>query len=252
MENNAQKEIYLSYPGIITASSFEILYPFFLSIMSKIFYNAKIKHILIGCLGFILSVSLESLTIIILKQYMQDHLTIFKVIAANAAGGFEETGKYICLKKLFSDQNKDNIIIPISYGIGHGGFESIFVGVSVAMNIILKDLFIERGIIDDDITFAMAMMSAVERFNAILLQISLSNIVYKTFQENNILYLFLSIIIHNAVNSVAILHKYINNFIITESILVVLSLLVFYFSFKILKKGNKEEKSSEVEKEKAM
>ena len=50
-------------------------------------------------------------------------------------GIFEETGKYLCLKFILNkDENKNK-----SIGIGHGGFESFLLGLSLLTIFVSED-----------------------------------------------------------------------------------------------------------------
>ena len=197
------KDITISISGVIFASLFETMLPFVLAFFWIKKFNGKTSHILIGVGGFISSVLIESVFLFLISAIFGKETFMFYLFAGISPGLFEETGKYLFIKYIFSkDKQKNN---AVSYGIGHGGIESFGIGIALIIQMCLKDTLIEKGSIKESITFSIFVMSALERLSAVTLHISLSVINYKAIREPNINYYILAIILHDLVDSVAFL-----------------------------------------------
>lgn len=129
-------------------------------------------------------------------------------VAGILAGVFEETARYLSFKfvlKKYEDRRA-----AISYGIGHGGFESVYVGfqtLSVAfLGMIVNSGLISRitaGMNGDqlfalfaqlgeyaDLPFAECLLGVFERLPAIVLHISLSVLVFAAVRRKRYFYLY--------------------------------------------------------------
>ena len=93
--DNISKEITVYTPGVIMAFTFEFFLPIVLSFLWIKYHNGKIKYILIGIEGFILSVGCESIFIAIIQLYIVKNTTIFNLITRICLGLFEEYKKYL-------------------------------------------------------------------------------------------------------------------------------------------------------------
>jgi len=232
--NETSQEITINSPGIIIASLFEILLPFILSfIWIKYFYD-KIICILIGIAGFIVSVLIESVFLKII-EWFSGRLILFYIIAGLSPGIFEETGRYICLKYLSSKEQYQQRNISVSYGIGHGGIESILTGIILLSNLFTKDTLIEKGLLKSSITFLMCLMSAIERIFAVLSHISASVLVYKAVKKKKIIYYIIAIILHDLIDLIALLYQLgiIKNIYVVELIIGICSSCITYYAFKL-------------------
>ena len=156
------KEITVNKSGIILATTFEVLLPFVLSFLWIKNFKGALSCILIGVLGFMSSVGLESIFgLLVTKIYGKTSQVIY-FLSILSPGIFEETGRYIFLNYLLK-KNKDKNIC-ISYGIGHGGIESILVGITFLSYIFAKEALIKQGALKENITYFICFMSAWERF----------------------------------------------------------------------------------------
>jgi len=228
------QEINISFPGIIISSFLEILLPFILSFIWIKYFYGKFFCILIGIVGFIASVAIESVFLQIIA-WIAGRGIFFYIIAGLSPGLFEETGRYICLKYLLSKEQYQQKSISISYGIGHGGIESLLVGITFLSNLFAKDLLIEKGILKSSITFFVSLMGFVERIFAVLFHISASVLVYKAVKEKIITYYIIPIIIHDLIDLVAILYRfeYIKNIFIIELIIGIFSSCFASYVYKL-------------------
>ena len=76
------------------------------------------------------------------KNFEKDS-SILTLITGISPGLFEETGKYLLIKYIYSQEKIKNN--SVSYGIAHGGIESFMIGISLLANIFAKDVLIEKG-----------------------------------------------------------------------------------------------------------
>ena len=243
-------EITVNGPCIIIASGFEILLPFLLSFIWIKYYNGSIYPILIGIVGFIGSVGVETFFLVLLSQIFDKTSMIMLIIGLMSPGLFEETGRYICLNYLLKKNKLKNI--SVCYGIGHGGIESIFIGLTFFSYIFIKDILIEKGVLKENLTFVTCLMSACERISAVILHISLSIIVYKAVKEKIIYYYIFSIIYHDFVDFFAFLtaKNYISSILVVELIIGFFALIILFYSYRLYNRI--EDKKEEEEKEKIL
>ena len=239
-------EITVNGPGIVLASGFEILLPFILSYIWIKNYNGTITSILIGVLGFIGSVAIETLFLTLVTQGIEKTSIIVIIIGLISPGLFEETGRYVCLNYLLKKDKLKNI--SVSYGIGHGGIESILLGIMLLSNLFTKDIYIEKGLLKESITFLTCLMSACERLFAVIFHISLSVIVYKAVKEQRINYYIFSIILHDFIDFFAFLKAkdIITSIYIIELIIAIFALCCAWYSYNLyINFEEKKEKEEE-------
>ena len=125
------------------------------------------KSFLFGLLGFICSVALESLFLGCISLLIDKNSNLFYTIAGICPGLFEETGKYLILKYLFSKNKQKSV--SVSYGMGHGGIESMMLGINILALLLLKDQLIAKGTLKENITLFICLMSSFERLSAFIL-----------------------------------------------------------------------------------
>jgi uncharacterized membrane protein YhfC len=130
-------------------------------------------------------------------------------------------------------------------GIGHGGFESILVGVLVLYSYLqmlaLKDLNLGNLVPADQIIATTkniqtywgmpwydAMLGSLERTLTIPIQISLSILVLQVFQRQNIAWWFLAVLFHAAIDAIAVIFISFSNIYLTEIIIALISLLCIW------------------------
>ena len=248
---DAEKDIYVSYPGLIIENLFFILYPLALSFIWYQKFGGKIPPILIGLAGFFCGVViLESVILYFLFLIFQKITAIIIIISLISPGLFEETARYVCFYFLLKNSPiyRDKKT-SVSYGIGHGGIECLyllFTGPFIVL--VAKDWLVENGGLKSDILFLGCLISCWERIFAVILHISLSVLVFKAVNEKKIYFYIVAIIIHDFVDSFALLYQYgVLNLYITELIITILAICLAVVAFKLYK--NDETNYSE-EKEK--
>ena len=229
------KEIFVSYPGLIIAILFYIIYPLSLSFIWYNKFEGKIKHILVGAAGFSVSVLLlESIILYFLKYIFPNKIFVF-IISLISPGLFEETARYVCFFILLKNPINKDKKTSISYGIGHGGIEAIILALfSLLPVLIAKDYLIKIGSLIKDLPFLTCIIGAIERFFAVIIHISLSVVVYKAVNEKKILFYIGAIFFHDLVDLFAILYQSeIISIYLTEIILAVLSVCSAFFAYKL-------------------
>lgn len=147
-----------------------------------------------------------------------DHPVYYALYGAGVAGVFEETGKYMGLKKwMGSRPGKENAFL---FGVGHGSFEMIAYGSSLFMgNIIIAlmvnsfgiDGYFEKlGITGENVERQKEMIrqlmaippfenaaAGIERMLALIFQTSLTIFVFFSLNHEKLKYLFpIAIVLH--------------------------------------------------------
>lgn len=231
------KEINVSGPGMIIASLIETLLPVGLSYFWIKCFNGKFFCILIGIAGFVASVVIESLILFILSKITGNDSVFYYIISVISPGIFEETGRYFCFKYLLSKEENKNRTTSVSYGIGHGGIESMFIGFSLLIQFFMINKLIEQGIIKEDITFFSFFAGVFERISAITFHISASVLVYKAVLESIIKYYIIAIVMHDVIDFFAFLYhlSILKSIIVVEIIVAIFSLLMAYYAYQIYK-----------------
>ena len=244
------QEITINKPGVIISFLFE----FFLPLISIFFwirnYNGQTKSFLFGLVGFIGSVALESLFLASMSLLIDKNSNIYYTLIQLSPGIFEETGRYIIIKYLFS-KNK-NKSVSVSYGIGHGGMESMMIGINLLACLLLKDKLIEIGALKENITIFICLMSNLERLFAFMLQVSLSVFVYKAIKENKLSFYILAIIIHDIIDLMPLLKLLgiMSSIALIELIVGFYSLCISFIAYKLYNNlDDNKEKLNEEEKE---
>ena len=169
---------------------------------------------------------------------------------------FEETGRLIAMKFFMKDSlNKQNSVM---YGIGHGGIEAILlVGLTYISNL-LTAVMINSGALQNSMALLdeatqqtsfqqikvlwelpawQFYMAGVERTIAIILQISLSVLVYKAVSDHSRKFWFLAFGIHFAVDFLTVVISGLGAPVwIVEAVLLVSVAFVAMYAYKLYKK----------------
>jgi uncharacterized membrane protein YhfC len=227
-------------------------------------YKLPVFPMIIGSAAFILFVLVLERTIhlIVLGTFnLLEKPLIYILYGVLMAGIFEETARFISFNLMKRKYNK--IGTGLSYGIGHGGIEAIIiVGITMINNIILsvminsgsietvtKDLTGETLIqINTQITTLvttvpyMFLIGGIERIFTLVVQISLSIIVFYGVFDKKKWWLYpMAIIIHAIIDIPAVLMQIgiIKNIILVEG-LVGISAVLLIFITKYIHKKTKE------------
>lgn len=236
-----------------------IALPIFMGRHLLINKKSTLKVFFVGALIFIIFV-------LVLEAYMhkilllhtgsfgdniQQNIWLYALYGGLAAGIFEEVGRLIAFKFLLKKEKKKET--ALMYGIGHGGAESIIlVGLTMLsyfISSILLNMNLLHILIPDQATLTatydslsvLADLSSVEflyagfeRVVALVLQISLSVIVFKAITTKGKGYLFfVSILIHAFVDFVAVIMMHYTTTLVVELTILAMTAIVSFFTFKL-------------------
>lgn len=187
------------------------------------------------------------------SEFINSNLWIYCLYAALAAGIFEETGRFVAFKTLL--KKRTNKRTAITYGIGHGGFECMFVLGFTALNYILIAVLASvlspaelatAGLTDisvpldfmNNLSVSYVALSCLERLIVLPLQIALSVLVFTAAHNKGKLWLFpVAIVLHTGFDIFAVLYQtnVITSLWLVELILLVCSVVVCFIAFVIYK-----------------
>ena len=217
-----------------------VVVPVALGVVWIIKKKERVTTILIGAAAFILFVFIlekpiqnvllfptaMGLSDHAISTFMNSHPVILAFLVGLFPGVFEETGRLVAYKTVL--QNRTNKETSISYGIGHGGIEVVFILGLTYVNYIIYAIMINTGlfqtIVDQVIaqapdqvsqidqivsmltTFsgASVMIAVVERVFAVMFHIGASILVFYACRDKGKFWLYpLAILLHTAMDFVA-------------------------------------------------
>lgn len=229
-------------------------------------YNVSIKTILVGAGVFVFfALILETIMHqIVLKgphgAAIMGNIWYYALYGGLAAGIFEETGRFIAMKWLLKKE-PGTAVPALGYGAGHGGIEMILIfGVSMLSNIAIAAM-INSGQAEtllasapaaaldqmqaqfqqlQDATAGTYLIGIWERVSAIVLQLSLSVLVWAAVRKGGkFLWLFpAAILIHFLVDAGAVVLSKSSTMVVTEIVLMAEAIAVAAIAFMIAKKLN--------------
>lgn len=184
---------------------------------------------------------------------------LYILYGALAAGVFEEVARFVGFKFLIRVKENESIHTGISYGLGHGGIEAILIGGLSAIGNLMLALAINSGA-TGAMTAAMTgeqletfntaintiatlpshlfFLPGIERVAALVIQISLSLFVLKSVSEKKWRYLGMAILLHAAVDIVAVMFQrgYITDIFVMEGIIIAMAAILAVTVFRIYQK----------------
>ena len=222
----------------------------------------RFTTVLIGALTwFLFAIVLESIPKMFILSptnpvgaFLVNNIFLLSLVGALLAGLFEEIGRYIIFKTIL--KNRTNKETAISHGIGHGGFEAIFILLSAGIQLLVFAIMIENGTFNQLIdsiaasggnpsdlsvipeqlqamTLSNTLVTCLERCMAMLLHVGLSIIVFTSVRKKKIILLILAILLHTLIDIPAALYQFgVLNLFITELIISVYAIIVFCFAYK--------------------
>ncbi len=199
-----------------------VLIPVVIFLVMRKFVKFKIKPVIVGAAVWLLfAVVLKAivLTPVIgadnsVSRAVNGNIWLFYMIAAASAGIFEETGRLVAFKTVLKKNDDKQDVL--SYGIGHGGFEAVYLGFQIAFLGIMC-LMINKGGIESVVKGAddtmieslltqidkytssdigRALLMGYERIPAMIVHIMFSVMVFAAVRERKIGLYFLSVFIH--------------------------------------------------------
>lgn len=259
--------------GLLTEGILVIAIPVILLIVWKKKTKASLKPAVAGMIIFpLFGILLKAIPGYFLlmadnpvSRVLNSNIWLYSIIGGGLlAGIFEEGGRFVAFKFFLKKyrSNKD----AISYGIGHGGFESAYMGLAAFNYVILALTVNAAGMgvltagLDEANTAAVtaqiqsiaatpfyvpAVLGVVERISAIVFHISMSVLDLAAAREKKYLPLFpLAILLHTLMNSMTgfVLAGMIST-IALECMLAAYSAVMAFFAYRLYKKPGEEEKA---------
>jgi uncharacterized membrane protein YhfC len=214
--------------GILVATAFVLLYPIGLALIARQRLKVSWRYFGYGALIFFLFQIISRVPLVLwLGNVLAPQLKasfilqlLWIIALALTAALFEEIGRYIGYRWLMKREEK-TWSKAVMYGIGHGGIESmVIVGVPLLLgivNIVILSVIglqalpaDQRNIVEqqfsaiDALPAWTSLLGAWERLWTLPLHIGLSVIVLQVFRRQSILWLYLAIALHAAVDFLAV------------------------------------------------
>jgi len=218
--------------GLALAGLIALLTPFATYFICRPRMELPLRNIAIGAGIFVLfALMLESaMHFYILRlnpvtaAWLKTHAWGYVIYGAGAAAIFEETGRLIAFRFLVGRTGDAGT--AVSYGIGHGGAESIIVGALAQAQMAIFAALLNAGklqailgaklpaaayakITDSllHLDFLLAASGGSERICAFLIQIALSLLVWRAVERNNWRWFAAALFMHAGVDSLAALFQ---------------------------------------------
>ena len=209
--------------GLVVQSLLMMIIPIVLLIVWKVKTHEKILPVIVGAVTWLLfAIILKLAPSYFLLQHdnpaartISENIWYTMIAAGVLAGVFEETGRFIAFKTVL--KKYENRRSSISYGIGHGGFESIYIGFQMLSMAFLGAAInmgmgaqITAGADEATITamtaqltpmsiltFGECLLGVFERIPSIAAHIAFSVLVFAAARSRKHLYLYpLAIVLH--------------------------------------------------------
>lgn len=259
-----------SFVGIGIMIAGGILLPVAVCIWWLLTQKEKITTVLIGAATwFVFAVILEGIPKFLFfnpatsfGKTVMGNIVLFTVIGALLAGIFEETGRLVAFKTVL--RKRTNKETGISHGIGHGGFEAMFIMAVTGIQDIAYASMINAGtfqtVIDQAaatgadvsslealpaqimaITPMSAALGIVERVFAMLLHVGLSILVFYAVRRSKTGYYLLAILLHALFDVPAALYQMgVLNLYVVEAIIAIYASVFFVIVYGVLYRRDNE------------
>lgn len=153
--------------------------------------------------------------------FAQNNTIFYIILLSLSAGIFEETARWLCMK--YALRRTLHQADGLAFGMGHGGFEAIYLLGIPMLNLLLSHS-LQLRLTPASYVYA----GGVERIFAILLHIGLTLFVLHAVNSKQPLWLLVSILLHGAANAIAVLvMQNTQSILLTESLLACIALAVF-------------------------
>lgn len=228
--------------------------------------HEKFTSVLTGAMTFLIfALVLKSIVhsiVFMVFPGIKDNVVAYMLYGALMAGIFEETGRFLAYKLVL--KKRTNRETAISYGIGHGGFEAVYILAATGIN-----NFVYAGIINagqfpallDQLKAAGQDTSPIEslpeqlaafgiadiglpileRVFAVMFHIALSILVFYAVKKGKIRMYFLAVILHALLDAPAALYQQgVIGIAATEVCLALFSIVTFVIIHVFLYKRDKE------------
>lgn len=232
------------------------LFPIVLLLYLKKKENMKLLPFFTGMIVFFVFTQIleKLLHLAVIGGNLIPNPILFSIYGALAAGVFEETGRFVAFKTVLKNNHewKDGL----SYGIGHGGIESILIGAVANIQYLVYCSLINNGTFDTVLTSKVPASQAAqldqlkellinsssgtiilgmaERIFAFGIQIALTMVVLYGIRYRKNIYLFIAILLHALIDFPAALYQtgIITNVYVVEAIVCLDFVIAVIFLFK--------------------
>lgn len=192
------------------------------------------------------------------SEALQNNIWLYALYGGLAAGVFEETGRFLCMKFLMKKNlTRENAVM---YGAGHGGFEAVLLLGIASINNLVNSLLLNSGAfaaaLSEDVNLEQAMeavsplatlpswqffLGGAERLMAMALQIALSLLVFQAVRERRSRYLYpAAILLHTAVNMVVVVLANYGSLVLAEAAALAGTVLVCALAWKTVWKCRRQ------------
>ncbi|MCK5794639.1 MAG: YhfC family intramembrane metalloprotease [Anaerolineales bacterium] len=175
-------------------------------------------------------------------------LLVLGVVAGLSAGVFEEVARFLALK--FWLKKDAHTLLPVKYGIGHGGVEALLLGLLALFALVQVMVLGGEGAVDllppEQVELARtqlaaywavpwyhSLLGAAERISAMAFHVGASILVYKSVRTKNYLYLVVAVIGHMILDSFAVIAIKQMNILLLEGVIFVFSVGWLYWAWRI-------------------
>ena len=253
------------YTGIALMILFGLLFPTAVAIRWIRTRKERVGTVLIGAATwFVFAMILETVpkavflnTLTPVGRAVLSRPALAVVLAALLAGIFEETGRFLAFRTVL--KNRRNRETSISHGIGHGGFEAMFLLVTGGVQNLIYAILIRTGqfrsVLDAAaaqgadvsalkslpyqiaaITPGTACLSAAERVFAMLLHAGLSILVFYAVKKRKTWLYPLAVLAHALFDVPAALYQFgvIGDLYLVEALIAVYAVVTFTVVYRTL------------------
>ena len=175
-------------------------------------------------------------------------LWILGVAAGLSAGVFEEITRYLVMK--FWLKKNYHTLLPLKYGVGHGGVEALLVGLLAAVTLVQVMVLRGDGLMaslgPEQAALAKSQLElywagpwyqpflgALERIAAMAFHIGASILVYKSIRSKNLAYLVIAVLGHTLLNAFAFIVAQQMELLLIEGLLLIFTAGWLYWIWKI-------------------
>ncbi len=250
--------------GLIIQSVLMMILPVVLLIVWKVKTHEKILPVIVGAVTWLLFAIILKLAPAYLLLYADNpaaktisgNVWYTSVLAGVLAGVFEETGRFVAFKTVLKKYSERRT--SLSYGIGHGGFESVYVGFQM-FSMALTGIMINMGMGDQltngvneaqtatmisqltqysQLTFGECLLGVFERIPAIAAHIGFSVLVFAAAREKKYFRLYpLAVLLHALTDfSIVFYQAGILPIWGIEAVITVFAAGICYLAYRIYKK----------------
>jgi uncharacterized membrane protein YhfC len=205
--------------GLLTFSAaLSVLFPVALLGYYRRKEKISFKPVIIGALiWFIFTQVLEKiLHVFVINAGLMNYTLLFSIYGALAAGIFEEVGRFAAFKIFL--KNKREWKDGMAYGIGHGGFEAILIGLFGSLQSIMYAKLLNSGNLESLLAGKVSLaqiealkvsltgpsylfaIGGIERVFAVIIHIALTFVVLYGIRNRKNIFLLYAILLHALVD----------------------------------------------------